>query len=239
MRQENNCHVIYYFVSFAHVDDLFPISEGSALTFFTSSSVGPHPGYHPRPSCLPSSVGAMSSWGVLVVQGHILGTTHARHVFLHLLVPCLLGAPSSSRATSWVPPMPVMSSFICWCHVFLGRPRRLGPHPGYHPRPSYLPSSVGVMSSWGVLVVQGHILGTTHARHVFLHLLVPCLLGASSSSRATSWVPPTPVISSFICWCHVFLGRPSRLGPHPRYHPRPSYLPSSVGVMSSWGVLVV
>ena len=30
-----------------------------------------------------------------------------------------------SRATSWVTPTPAMSSFICWCHVFLGRPRRL------------------------------------------------------------------------------------------------------------------
>ena len=32
-----------------------------------------------------------------------------------------------SRATSWVTPAPAMSSFICWCHVFLGRPRRLVP----------------------------------------------------------------------------------------------------------------
>ena len=30
-----------------------------------------------------------------------------------------------SRATSWVTPTPVMSSLICCCHVFLGRPRRL------------------------------------------------------------------------------------------------------------------
>ena len=30
-----------------------------------------------------------------------------------------------SRATSWVTPTPVMSSLICWCHVFLGRSRRL------------------------------------------------------------------------------------------------------------------
>ena len=30
-----------------------------------------------------------------------------------------------SRATSWVTPTPVMSSLICWCRVFLGRPRRL------------------------------------------------------------------------------------------------------------------
>ena len=127
-------------------------------------------------------------------------------------MPCLLGASSSSTATSWVPPTPAISSFICWCHVFLGRPRRLGPHPGYHQRPS--------------------------RRHIFLHLLVPCLLGASSSSRATSWVPPTPVMSSFICWCHVFLGRPRRLAPHPGYHPRPSCLPSSVGAMPFWGVLV-
>ena len=32
-----------------------------------------------------------------------------------------------SRATSWVTPTPVMSSLICWYHVFLGRPRRLVP----------------------------------------------------------------------------------------------------------------
>ena len=31
------------------------------------------------------------------------------------------------RATSRVTPTPVMSSLICWCHVFLGRPRRLVP----------------------------------------------------------------------------------------------------------------
>ena len=33
--------------------------------------------------------------------------------------------PVRSRATSWVTPTAVMSSFNCWCHVFLGRPRRL------------------------------------------------------------------------------------------------------------------
>ena len=32
-----------------------------------------------------------------------------------------------SRVTSWVTPTPAMSSFICWCHVFLGCPRRLVP----------------------------------------------------------------------------------------------------------------
>ena len=32
-----------------------------------------------------------------------------------------------SRATSRVTPMPVMSSLVGWCHVFLGRPRRLVP----------------------------------------------------------------------------------------------------------------
>ena len=32
-----------------------------------------------------------------------------------------------SRATSWVTPTAVMSSFSCWGHVFLGRPRRLVP----------------------------------------------------------------------------------------------------------------
>ena len=36
-------------------------------------------------------------------------------------------SPLRSRATYWVTPTPVMSSFICWCHVFLGRPRRLVP----------------------------------------------------------------------------------------------------------------
>ena len=37
-----------------------------------------------------------------------------------------------SRATSWVTPgaTPVMSSLICWCHVFLGRTRRLVGLPG-------------------------------------------------------------------------------------------------------------
>ena len=32
-----------------------------------------------------------------------------------------------SRAISWVTPTAVMSSFSCWFHVFLGRPRRLVP----------------------------------------------------------------------------------------------------------------
>ena len=31
------------------------------------------------------------------------------------------------------------------------------------------------------------------------------LLLHSFRSKATSWVTPTPVMSSFICWCHVFL----------------------------------
>ena len=35
-----------------------------------------------------------------------------------------------SRATSLVTSTPVMSSLICWCHVFLGRPRRLVGLPG-------------------------------------------------------------------------------------------------------------
>ena len=39
------------------------------------------------------------------------------------------------------------------------------------------------------------------------------LLLHSFRSRATSWVTPTPVMSSLICWCHVFLGRPRRLVP--------------------------
>ena len=39
------------------------------------------------------------------------------------------------------------------------------------------------------------------------------LLLHSFRSRATSWVTPTPAMSSFICWCHVFLGRPRRLVP--------------------------
>ena len=37
------------------------------------------------------------------------------------------------------------------------------------------------------------------------------LLLHSFRSRATSWVTPTPAMSSFICWCHVFLGRPRRV----------------------------
>ena len=32
-----------------------------------------------------------------------------------------------TRATSWVTPAPVMSSFICWCHVLSGSTRRLVP----------------------------------------------------------------------------------------------------------------
>ena len=39
------------------------------------------------------------------------------------------------------------------------------------------------------------------------------LLLHSFRSWATSWVTPTPVMSSVICWCHVFLGRPRRLAP--------------------------
>ena len=39
------------------------------------------------------------------------------------------------------------------------------------------------------------------------------LLLHSFQSRATSCVTPTPARSSFICWCHVFLGRPRRLVP--------------------------
>ena len=39
------------------------------------------------------------------------------------------------------------------------------------------------------------------------------LLLHSFRSRATSWVTPTPAMSSFICWCHIFLGRPRRLVP--------------------------
>ena len=37
------------------------------------------------------------------------------------------------------------------------------------------------------------------------------LLLHSFRSRATSWVTPTHVMSSLICWCHVLLGRPRRL----------------------------
>ena len=39
----------------------------------------------------------------------------------------LLLHPFRYMATSWVTPSPVMSSLICWCHVLLGRPRRLAP----------------------------------------------------------------------------------------------------------------
>ena len=53
-----------------------------------------------------------------------------------------------------------------------------------------------------------------------LMAVFPYLLGVglvlllhSFRSRATSWVTPTHVMSSLICWCHVFLGRPRRLVP--------------------------
>ena len=39
------------------------------------------------------------------------------------------------------------------------------------------------------------------------------LLLHSFRSRATSWVTTTPVMYCFLCWCHVFLGRPRRLVP--------------------------
>ncbi len=39
------------------------------------------------------------------------------------------------------------------------------------------------------------------------------LLLHSFRSRTTSWVTPTPAMSSFVCWCHVFVGRPRRLVP--------------------------
>ena len=39
------------------------------------------------------------------------------------------------------------------------------------------------------------------------------LLLHSFRSRVTSWVTPTPVMSSLICWSHAFLGRPRRLVP--------------------------
>ena len=48
------------------------------------------------------------------------------------------------------------------------------------------------------------------------------LLLHSFRSKATSWVTPTPVMLSFICWCHVSL------------HLLVPCLPSSVGAMSSF-----
>ena len=53
-----------------------------------------------------------------------------------------------------------------------------------------------------LLAVFPYLLGVGHV-----------LLPHSFRSRATSWVTPTHVMSSLICWCHVFLGRPRRLVP--------------------------
>ena len=59
-----------------------------------------------------------------------------------------------------------------------------------------------------------------YAHLAHLDGLFPYLLGVgrvlllhSFRSRATSWVTPTPVMLSLICWCHVLLGRPRRLAP--------------------------
>ena len=69
---------------------------------------------------------------------------------------------------------------------------------------------------------QGSILGPLLFLLTLLTLMAvfPYLLGVgldlllhSFQSRATSWVTLTHVMSSLICWCHVFLGRPRRLVP--------------------------
>ena len=95
----------------------------------------------------------------------------------------------------------------------------------------------------------------THLAH--LEWPFPYLLGVglvlrlhSVRSRATSWVKPTAVMSSFSCWFHVFLGRPRRLVPGmarlitlrvtlsasrlwtcPNQRRRPQRITSSIGVM--------
>ena len=92
-----------------------------------------------------------------------------------------------------------------------------------------------------------------------LMAVFPYLLGVglvlllhSFRSRATSWVTPTHVMSSLICWCHVFLGRPRRLVPGiasyitlrvtlsasrlwtcPNQRRRPPRITSSIGEMCS------
>ena len=55
-----------------------------------------------------------------------------------------------------------------------------------------------------------------HQRHAHLDMLIGVglvLLPHSFRSLVISWVTPTPVMFSFICWCLVFLGRPRRLVP--------------------------
>ena len=59
-----------------------------------------------------------------------------------------------------------------------------------------------------------------HAHLAHLERPFPYLVGVglvlrlhSVRSRATSWVTPTAVMSSFSCWGHVFLGHPRRLVP--------------------------
>ena len=70
------------------------------------------------------------------------------------------------------------------------------------------------------LTTANNIVRTCIAHLAHLDGLFPYLLGVglvlflhSFRSRATSWVTPTPVMSSLIYWCHVFLGRPRRLVP--------------------------
>ena len=94
-----------------------------------------------------------------------------------------------------------MSSFICWRHVFLGRPRRLVP---------------GIASSITLRVtLVASRLWTCQNQQPFPYLVGVglVLLLHSFRCRATSWVTPMPAMSSFICWRHVFLGRPRRLVP--------------------------
>ena len=63
---------------------------------------------------------------------HVCKNAHLAH--LERTFPYLVGVglvlrlhSVRSRAMSWVTPTAVMSSFSCWSHVFLGRPRRLVP----------------------------------------------------------------------------------------------------------------
>ena len=70
----------------------------------------PRPSLHLALECSPSLLTLMAVFPYLLGVGLVL--------LLHSF---------RSRATSWVTPTHVMSSLICWYHVFLGRPRRLVP----------------------------------------------------------------------------------------------------------------
>ena len=102
-------------------------------------------------------------WSTLHFSAHL---AHLEWPFPYLLgVGLVLRLHSvRSRATSWVTPTAVMSSFSCWFHVFLGRPRRLAPGiassitlrvtlsasrlwtcPNQRRRPQRITASIGVM----------------------------------------------------------------------------------------------